>query len=54
MACLKGEKGVYIATFVRIGCPLGKRGTGVERNSGVKHAQAWAVQGGETPWEEGC
>ena len=37
----------------RDGLPPGKRGIGMERNSGLNPAQAWAVQGWVTPWEEG-
>ena len=29
-------------------------GTGLEKDSGAKYAQAWAWQGWVTPWEEGC
>ena len=29
------------------------RGTRVMKNSGVKYAQAWAVQGWMNAWEEG-
>ena len=32
--------------------PPGKRVTGVEKDSGVKHAQAWGWQGWVTHWEE--
>ena len=31
----------------------GKRGAGVEKKSGVKHAQVWVVQGWVTTWDEG-
>ena len=30
-----------------------KRGTGVEKNFRIKHAQVWAVQGWVTSWVEG-